>query len=65
MVYVTGDTHCDFKRVAAFCDTVESNKDDILIILGDAGINYFGKAKDDWLKHELSKLPMNWPLFSA
>lgn len=58
MVYITGDTHRDFKRVVAFCDTAQSTKDDVLIILGDAGINYFGKAKDYWFKHELSKLPI-------
>ena len=58
MVYITGDTHRDFRRVAAFCDTVESAKEDILIIPGDAGINYFGKSKDDALKKQLSELPI-------
>ena len=43
-IYITGDTHGDFRRVAAFCDKVKSTKDDVLIILGDAGINYYGKA---------------------
>jgi len=46
MIYLTGDTHRDFKLVAAFCDTVDSTRDDVLIILGDAGINYFGGEKD-------------------
>ena len=32
MIYLTGDTHGDFRRVANFCDTVESAKDDVLII---------------------------------
>ena len=41
MYYVTGDTHRNFKLVAAFCDKVQSTTDDTLIILGDAGINYF------------------------
>lgn len=58
MIYITGDTHRDFRRVAAFCDTVESTKDDILIILGDAGINYFGEPKDSVLKKELNNLPI-------
>ena len=58
MIYITGDTHRDFRRVAALCDTVESTKDDILIILGDAGINYFGKARDILLKRELTELPI-------
>ena len=42
MNFVAGDTHRDFKRVAAFCDTVESTKNNLLIILSDAGINYSG-----------------------
>ena len=58
MIYITGDTHRDFKRTAAFCDTVESTTDDVLIILGDAGINYFGGAKDRWFKYQLAQLPI-------
>jgi len=58
MIYITGDTHRDFRRAAALCDTVESLKDDILIILGDAGINYFGGGKDRELKRQLSQLPI-------
>jgi 3-oxoacid CoA-transferase subunit A len=58
MVYITGDTHRDFRRVAAFCDTVQSTTDDILIILGDAGINYFGGGKDRALKRLLAGLPI-------
>ena len=58
MIYITGDTHRDFKRVAAFCETIESTKDDILIILGDVGINYFGEPKDTELKRLLNELPI-------
>ena len=58
MIYITGDTHRDFRRVAAFCDTVKSTKDDTLVILGDAGINYSGKQNDDMLKWQLSELPI-------
>ena len=58
MFYITGDTHRDFRKVAAFCDTTETTIEDILIILGDAGINYFGKPKDDVLKQQLSELPI-------
>ena len=58
MFYITGDTHRDFKRVAAFCDTVNTTKDDTLIILGDAGINYFGAGKDREIKRLLRELPI-------
>ena len=58
MIYITGDKHRDFRRAAKFCDTVESTADDILIILGDAGINYFGEPKDSALKRQLAGLPI-------
>ena len=55
MVIVSGDTHRDFKRVGALCDKLDTTAADTLILLGDAGINYFGGAKDFWFKHGLSK----------
>jgi len=58
MIYITGDTHRNFKRTAAFCDTVESTTDDLLIILGDAGIHYFGSEKDRILKRQLAEFPI-------
>lgn len=42
MVYITGDTHGKFERVEAFCKRFQTSHDDILIILGDAGINFSG-----------------------
>jgi len=58
MGYLTGDTHRDFRMAAAFCDTVQSTKSDVLIILGDAGINYYGGEKDRELKRQLVELPI-------
>jgi len=55
---ITGDTHGDFRRVGALCDKLETTKDDVLIILGDAGINYYGGKKDVRLKHVLAGLPI-------
>ena len=37
MIYITGDTHRDFSRLY----DLETNENDMLIILGDVGINYF------------------------
>lgn len=45
-IYLTGDTHCAFLRIGAFCERMRTNKEDILIILGDAGVNYDGYLKD-------------------
>ena len=52
MIYITGDTHREFSRL----DNFEFLKGDILIILGDAGINYFLNHFDDVVKERLNKL---------
>lgn len=57
-VYLTGDTHRDFERIYEFCEDCGTTKEDILIILGDAGINYFCDDRDDDVKSELSELPI-------
>ena len=57
MVYITGDTHRDFRRLVFFEYKHETTKDDVLIILGDAGINYYGE-KDKALKKVLSDFSM-------
>ena len=38
-IYLTGDTHGRFERIACFCKDNGTAPDDLLIILGDAGIN--------------------------
>ena len=58
MIYITGDTHGDFRRVHEFCRRFETTQDDILIILGDAGINYYGGKRDRKLKAMLYFLPI-------
>lgn len=57
MIYVTGDTHGHFDRIVEFCEKNETSKDDITIILGDAGINYYGSG-DKSRKRKLQKLPI-------
>lgn len=58
MIYITGDKHRNFTNVADFCRKNRTNKNDILIIVGDAGINYFGQKEDCKLKGELEQLPI-------
>ena len=58
MIYITGDTHGSFRRVREFCAKINTTKDDILIILGDAGINYNGLVNDYGLKRKLAQLPI-------
>lgn len=58
MVYITGDTHQDFERIEEFCLDCDTTCDDVLVILGDAGINYDGEPSDSQLKVRLSELPV-------
>lgn len=58
MVYITGDTHREFDRIEEFCNEYETTGNDILIILGDVGINYFLDESDDEIKEELTKFPI-------
>ena len=46
VIYVTGDTHGDFDRIAHFCARMKTKPSDIMIILGDAGINFYGGWRD-------------------
>lgn len=56
MIYLTGDTHRDFDRIFDFCTDNNTTPDDVLIILGDAGINFFLDDRDHELKKWLSTL---------
>ena len=58
MVNLTGDTHREFSRIESFCCELATNDDDILIILGDACINYYGDERDIYLKKRLARLPI-------
>jgi len=55
MFYLTGDTHGDFRRVVRFCKEHALTSNDTVIVLGDAGINYFGNDRDLEPRRLLSK----------
>ncbi len=56
MVYITGDTHRDFSRF----HMLDLTEDDLIIVLGDAGINYYLDSSDSRIKKKLSKLPCSF-----
>jgi len=60
LIYLTGDPHGNFDRIEEFCGRFKTTRDDIMIILGDAGINYYGGKKDKRLKEELSSWPVTF-----
>ena len=52
MIYITGDTHRDFSRIYK----LEKDTDNMLIVLGDVGINYYLNEEDKNYKEHLKKL---------
>ncbi len=57
MIYLTGDTHGNFKRILEFCNENNTTKNDVLVILGDVGINNNSKY-DRNIKLFISNLPI-------
>ena len=56
MIYVTGDTHGNFKWLVEFCkQSPHLTRDDVMIILGDAGFNYFGDVRDIGTKKDKTR----------
>ena len=43
MIWITGDTHRDFSRFDSFCRYNGTIKDDLMIVLGDAALNFSGE----------------------
>ena len=65
-VYVFGDLHGSYKPVRDFYNCYKDNPDfnfdgtDIIILLGDAGLNYFFNHRDDNFKNALCKYPFTY-----
>lgn len=57
-VYLTGDTHGRFERIACFCRDNHTTRGDVLIILGDAGVNYYLDHRDEKLKQYIDTMPV-------
>ncbi len=56
MVYFTGDIHGIPWGLKKFCAKVKPTAEDIIVILGDVGVNFHEDERDDAVKHILSKL---------
>lgn len=57
MFYITGDTHGDFERYEIFADKTKANENDVMIVLGDAGLNYYGNEFDYSRKQLVNSFP--------
>lgn len=60
MMYITGDTHGDFSRFDSFCKENKTTKDDIMIVLGDAGINFGKPSSVIYKKKRAENLPISF-----
>ena len=56
MIYITGDIHGKTKRITDFAEKFDVNENDVVILLGDVGANYYGGEKDHRMKTELSQI---------
>lgn len=45
-IYITGDVHGDFSELQQWCSVMKPRKRDIIVILGDVALNYFGDDRD-------------------
>lgn len=61
MIYITGDTHGDFTRMFQFCSLVHPSPEDVVIVLGDVGLNYYNDSRDKKNKYRLcDKYPVTF-----
>ena len=58
MIYITGDRHGKYADLFEFCYFNDTGISDVMIILGDAGINYHLDNRDVMLKETLRNLPI-------
>ena len=56
--YITGDKHRHFNRLIQFCRAQRLERQDVIVILGDACVNYYGDDRDGALKRRLARLPV-------
>ncbi len=56
MVFYTGDTHGHFLKIENVLRKNVIEKDDTVVILGDAGFNYYGNSKERHIKHQINEL---------
>lgn len=56
MVYFTGDIHGSPWKIKKFCTKMQLNESDVIVILGDVGINYYEDYRDDEIKKILNDL---------
>lgn len=63
MFFITGDNHGNFTPFNSFANRMDTTTDDVMIILGDVGLNYYvHNGKDDKGAKRLKKFVADIPL---
>lgn len=58
--YITGDCHGDFKKITFFCEHHKTAVDDVMIVLGDFGVNHWLGKTDKKNKELLAQMPLTF-----
>ena len=56
MIYITGDIHGSLEPIYELYDKYKPEDSDIIVILGDVGINYTGTLNDIRTKRAMNRL---------
>lgn len=56
MVYITGDIHGNPNELIQFCRAHKLIEEDVIVILGDVGFNYYLNSKDNKVKYRVAQL---------
>ena len=54
MVFFTGDLHGTVENIAAFAKKAHPGMEDVIVLLGDVGANYYGGRRDKLMKRYLN-----------
>lgn len=59
MLYVTGDVHGYYGRIRRFCESLPTpSSNDVLVVLGDVGVNFWCDESDLRMRAALGSLPL-------
>ncbi len=62
-IYVTGDLHGDIERmrkIKKFCKNNQTDSEDVMIVLGDAGLNFHQDLRDVVRKEVMRSIPIKF-----
>lgn len=57
-IYITGDIHGSINRILETVGAYHTTRNDLLIILGDIGFNYYLDKRDANIKQQVAELPI-------